>query len=230
MESLSNLNWFDIAVCIGVLILGLKGLISGLVREVFGLAGLIGGIGIASRTNIYVAELISKHLYKFDKPDTATSIGFLLVVVLVWLAAIACARFVQYMIRQSGLGFIDRIGGFIVGSAKIFLILAVILSIATKIGFIKDAISPAFKNSKAYPMLITTGNWILNLDTSKIKEAINLSPEPKQEQTPNEAQNAQHQNTKTQINEPSVYSAPQQNQSLPNTTTQSSQEKLKEEK
>ena len=40
---------FDVVVVSLVLILGIKGVISGLIKEIFGLVGLIGGIVVASR-------------------------------------------------------------------------------------------------------------------------------------------------------------------------------------
>ena len=42
-------TWFDIIVIALVLILGVKGIINGLIKETFGLIGLIGGLVVASR-------------------------------------------------------------------------------------------------------------------------------------------------------------------------------------
>lgn len=42
-------TWFDIIVIALVLILGIKGILNGLIKEVFGLIGLIGGLIVASR-------------------------------------------------------------------------------------------------------------------------------------------------------------------------------------
>ena len=41
--------WIDIAVVAFTLILGIKGIINGLIKELFGLIGLIGGLVIATR-------------------------------------------------------------------------------------------------------------------------------------------------------------------------------------
>lgn len=64
MEFLQGFNWFDLVLLLVVLLLGVKGFINGLIREVFGLVGLIGGIIIASRFNIEAGNLISEHIYK----------------------------------------------------------------------------------------------------------------------------------------------------------------------
>ena len=50
---------FDVVVVSLVLILGIKGVISGLIKEIFGLIGLIGGIVVASRFGVRVGNLIS---------------------------------------------------------------------------------------------------------------------------------------------------------------------------
>jgi len=46
---LSGFNYFDLAIGSIVLILGLKGLMSGFIKELFGLAGLVGGVYFGSR-------------------------------------------------------------------------------------------------------------------------------------------------------------------------------------
>ena len=57
---------FDVVVVSLVLILGIKGVISGLIKEIFGLIGLIGGIVVASRFGIRVGHLISDNVYKIE--------------------------------------------------------------------------------------------------------------------------------------------------------------------
>ena len=50
---------FDVVVVSLVLILGIKGVISGLIKEIFGLVGLIGGIVVASRFAAKAGQIIS---------------------------------------------------------------------------------------------------------------------------------------------------------------------------
>jgi membrane protein required for colicin V production len=44
-----DLNYFDIIAAAIILLLGLKGIVNGFFKEIFGLVGIIGGIFIASR-------------------------------------------------------------------------------------------------------------------------------------------------------------------------------------
>ena len=52
-------SWFDLVVVALVLVLGIKGLLNGFIKEIFGIIGLIGGVIVASRYADEVGEFIS---------------------------------------------------------------------------------------------------------------------------------------------------------------------------
>ena len=76
---------FDVVVVSLVLILGIKGVISGLIKEIFGLIGLIGGIVVASRFGVRVGNLISDKIYKLDGDSVLFFAGFLTTLIVFWL-------------------------------------------------------------------------------------------------------------------------------------------------
>ena len=76
------------------------------------------------------------------------------------------------MVGLSGLGFLDKIGGFIIGSAKIFLAFSVLFAIISNMQTINSKIEPYFQGSKLYPMLLSSGKWIMNLDVNGIKNGV----------------------------------------------------------
>ena len=59
-------NYFDLIVTIIILFLGLKGVINGFFKEIFGLVGIIGGIFIASRVGDEVGQTLSDLIFNFQ--------------------------------------------------------------------------------------------------------------------------------------------------------------------
>ena len=163
---------FDLGVAALVLILGIKGVINGLIKEVFGLVGLIGGIVVASRFAKEAGELVSEKVYKLDGDSVLFFMGFLVLLIGFWLACLAIGAFLSNMVGLSGLGFLDKIGGFIIGSAKIFLAFSVLFAIISNMQTINSKIEPYFQGSKLYPILLSSGKWIMNLDVNGIKNGV----------------------------------------------------------
>ena len=165
------ITWFDIIIIAVVIILGIKGIINGLIKEVFGLIGIIGGVIIASRNANLVGDLISLYIYQLS--DSAEFFfGFLLALLVFWFVCLMLGNLLSKMLKMSGLGFVDRLLGFFVGAAKIFLVLAILAAIASKISVLNQKISPFFEDSKVYPILLSAGQFIMAMDVSKVKESV----------------------------------------------------------
>lgn len=165
------ITWFDIIIIAVVIILGIKGIINGLIKEVFGLIGIIGGVIIASRNANLVGDLISLYIYQLS--DSAEFFfGFLLALLVFWFVCLMFGNLLSKMLKMSGLGFVDRLLGFFVGAAKIFLVLAILAAIVSKISILNQKISPFFEGSKVYPILLSAGQFIMAMDVSKVKESV----------------------------------------------------------
>lgn len=165
------ITWFDIIIIAVVIILGIKGIINGLIKEVFGLIGIIGGVIIASRNANLVGDLISLYIYQLS--DSAEFFfGFLLSLLVFWFVCLMLGNLLSKMLKMSGLGFVDRLLGFFVGAAKIFLVLAILAAIVSKISILNQKISPFFEGSKVYPILLSAGQFIMAMDVSKVKESV----------------------------------------------------------
>ncbi|MBO7155513.1 MAG: CvpA family protein [Campylobacter sp.] len=165
------ITWFDIIIIAVVIILGIKGIINGLIKEVFGLIGIIGGVIIASRNANLVGDLISLYIYQLS--DSAEFFfGFLLALLVFWFVCLMLGNLLSKMLKMSGLGFVDRLLGFFVGAAKIFLVLAILAAIVSKISVLNQKISPFFEGSKVYPILLSAGQFIMAMDVSKVKESV----------------------------------------------------------
>lgn len=165
------ITWFDIIIIAVVIILGIKGIINGLIKEVFGLIGIIGGVIIASRNANLVGDLISLYIYQLS--DSAEFFfGFLLALLVFWFVCLMLGNLLSKMLKMSGLGFVDRLLGFFVGAAKIFLVLAILAAIVSKISILNQKISPFFEGSKVYPILLSAGQFIMAMDVSKVKDSV----------------------------------------------------------
>ena len=158
--------WIDIAVVAFTLILGIKGIINGLIKELFGLIGLIGGLVIATRFSDVAEKFINENIYKFDNGSMLQFVAFVSLWIVFWLICLLIGKFLAKMLALSGLGFLDRLGGFVVGSAKIFLTFAAVLAVASGTG-VNSLIEPYVKDSKIYPVLLSAGKWITNIDVKK---------------------------------------------------------------
>ena len=162
---------FDLIILAVTLILGLKGLFRGLIKEVFGIIGIIGAIFVASRISKEIGDLIAPILV-LENEATIKLIGFITALVAVWLVVYSAGVIVSKIFSASGLGVVDRIFGFVFGAAKIFLIFSVIAYALYQVQSFKKVIDEKFANSVVMPHLISVGSYIIKLDTATITNTI----------------------------------------------------------
>jgi membrane protein required for colicin V production len=112
--------FFDIIVLAVIGILTIAGLLSGMVKQLFGLAGVIGGYMLAMK----YYQFCSKYLMSFH-PGTARALSF----IAIFLACIILAHIIGWLVGKfvttTGLGFLNRIGGGLLGFVKGCLIVCV---------------------------------------------------------------------------------------------------------
>lgn len=166
-------NYFDLIASVIILMLGLKGILNGFFKEVFGLVGIIGGIFVASRIGDTVGQSLSDMIFKFENSAAISFSGFLVTLALFWLFMIIVGYIFKKLSLLSGLGIFDRILGFVFGASKFFLIAAVIAHAAYNIKAIKSTIEVPMENSFLFPALVTTGAFIMKLDPVEISDDIN---------------------------------------------------------
>ena len=88
-----------------------------------------------------------------------------------FLDSLLVGKVLSKIVSVSGLGFLDRLGGFVMGSGKIFLTFSAVVAVISGTS-LNNIIAPYFANSKVYPVLIETGKWITNLDVKNIKSEL----------------------------------------------------------
>jgi len=162
--SMIDFNYFDITIGAIVLILGIKGFMSGFIKEVFGLVGLVGGVYLASRISDDAALFIDSNFIHIENTTLLKLIGFLAILTVVWLGAAILGSIFSKLTSLSGLGFMNRLLGFIAGGGKYFIIFALIVTALSNITLVKDNMGKYINNSILYPYLLKTGSSIIHLD------------------------------------------------------------------
>ena len=177
-----EINYFDIVVSIIILFLGLKGILNGFFKEVFGLIGIVGGIFVASRVGNDVGQFLSDLIFKFENTSAINFTGFLVTLAFFWLLMIGVGHLFKKLTSLSGLGPLDQVFGFIFGASKFFLIAAVIAHAAYNIKALKSVIDDSTLNtSYLFPILTETGAVIMKIDPVEVSKDINATTQSIQE-------------------------------------------------
>lgn len=166
-------SYFDIIVSIIILFLGLKGIINGFFKELFGLLGIIGGIFIASRVADKVGQILSDAIFRFENSAAVSFTGFLVTLTLFWLFMVGVGLVFKKLSSMSGLSIFDKLLGFFFSACKFFLIAAVIAYATYNVKAMKTTIDSTMKNSFMFPILVETGSVIMKLDPIEISDDIN---------------------------------------------------------
>ena len=172
-----DINYFDLIAAIIILLLGLKGILNGFFKELFGLVGIIGGIFVASRVGDSVGQYLSNLIFNFSNHAAISFTGFLVTLVVFWLVMIAIGYTFKKLSVLRGLGIFDRILGFVFGASKFFLIAAVIAFAVNNVKALKPTLDSAFSNSVLFPVLVETGGFIMKIDPTDMGKDLNASVE-----------------------------------------------------
>jgi len=180
---MENINYFDVVVIALILMLGLKGLLRGFVKEVFALLGLVLGVYIASRNANFTGELISSNIIPMEGENTMMLVGFVVTLIVVWTIAYILGSVVSKIFSASGLGVFDKFLGFIFGASKVFIIFAIIIFAVSQIKVINDKLQESTKDSIMYPLLKQAGEIIIKIDPVEVQNNISTNIENAVEKT-----------------------------------------------
>jgi membrane protein required for colicin V production len=166
--TIMDFNYFDVVIAAIVLLLGIKGFMHGFIKEVFGLIGLIGGVYFASRLSETAAAFIDTNFLHLENQAILKLIGFLAILILIWISATIVGSILSKLTSASGLGFLNRVFGFIAGGGKYFLIFALIVTALSNVSLVKNNLEKHVETSVLYPYLKQAGAYLINLDPSKL--------------------------------------------------------------
>lgn len=168
-----DLNYFDVAVGSIVLLLGLKGLLNGFSKEVFGLVGIVGGVFVASHLGGIIGKFLSDFLFHFESTTAINLVGFIFALGIFWLLMVAMGTGFKKLSTLSGLGPLDRVLGFFMGSSKFFFIVSIIVYALFSVTAIRENFEGKMADSFFYKPMFATGDFILHIETDDVKSLMN---------------------------------------------------------
>jgi len=107
------MNWLDIVIVVVIAVATFGGLLIGLIAAGLCLAGIIVGVVLAGR--YYLP--FSQHLGFIPEESIAQVVAFAIILVGVMIVAVALALFLRWAFSLIKLGWIDRLGGAVLGLA-----------------------------------------------------------------------------------------------------------------
>ena len=166
--SMVDFNYFDVTISAIVLILGIKGFMNGFIKEIFGLAGLIAGVYFGSLFADTAATFINDNFLQMQNPTLLKLLGFLAVLIIVWLGATLLGSILSKLTSASGLSFINRLFGFIAGGGKYFIIFALIVTALSNVTLVKENLGKYVNDSVLYPYLVEVGSKIIHINPASL--------------------------------------------------------------
>ncbi len=165
-----EMNWFDIVTGSLILLIGIKGIFNGLIKELAGLVGIVLGVWVASSFATQFGTWLGDNFLHIDSQSALGMIGFLVLLALIWIGCVVAGILIAKLVSLSGLGVADRILGLLFASAKVFIIIAVIVYALSNIDLVRKNTRSFTDSSLLYPLLIEAGNAIVHIDTKSVVE------------------------------------------------------------
>ena len=178
------MNYLDIIIAVLLVVFGLSGWRKGIIIEIATLLGLGLGLYGAFHFSDFTAEKLVG-LVEIN-PKYLNLIAFIVTFVVVALLVNVLGRLVSNLVKNLNLGFIDKIGGFLVGLAKGLLmcsLLVMLLNVMNLKGVVKD---DAKQESLLYPYVEATVPYVYQ-GFDLVKEAVknaSFSDDEEKEKSP----------------------------------------------
>lgn len=152
------MNYIDIIIAIIVVVFGIRGLRKGLIREAATLLGLFLGLFVAFHFSDFTADKL-QHLWEID-PKYLNLIAFIVTFIVVAILVNLLGHLVAKLVKAINLGFIDRLGGFVIGLAKGLLICSLLIMLLNVFDDKKIMSDEAKEKSLLYPYVEQTVPYV----------------------------------------------------------------------
>jgi len=142
----------DIVILIYLAVSVISGLVQGLIRTVLSIVGVIVGIFLASHFYIQLGNALTF----ISNKDTANIVAFIIILLAVMIVAAIIAWLLKSIIKAIKLGWVDKLGGtvlgLILGALSVSAFLAIIVKY-TSASFIVDSKLSGFFLDK-FPLIL----------------------------------------------------------------------------
>jgi membrane protein required for colicin V production len=155
-------GWADIVIAIIVIAAFVAGLVKGLMKEAIGLAAVLVGFIVASRTYVQVAAFLQKYIHE---PVVTKFLGFILVFLAVFIVG-ALAAFLLSKLMVGPLKLVNHVLGGVFGLVEGMLICGVFIFALLVFPINKDALS----NSRLAPYCYGLTKVMVNLIPKELKD------------------------------------------------------------
>ncbi|CAA6811173.1 MAG: Colicin V synthesis protein [uncultured Campylobacterales bacterium] len=166
--NLAGMNYFDIGVVLAIAIFALRSSMTGIIKELSSLVGMVAGLYVGFKYANQVGAYIHSNLFSLSNDTIIYLVGFFIAFIGVALVITIIGNILSAIFSLSGLGVFNKLLGFIFGGFKIFLILSIIIVLLYKLNFLTDILNKITFNSMLAPHLIEFGNSIINIDFGNI--------------------------------------------------------------
>ncbi|NPA54825.1 MAG: CvpA family protein [Epsilonproteobacteria bacterium] len=167
-----DFNIFDVVILCITLILGIKGYVTGIIREIAGLVGIGAGLFFATAYYHKAGEYINSSIFKIANESAINVVGFVAVFVLVWFGVLLVGMMFSKILQVARLGLIDRIGGMIFGAGKFFIIVSVIVTMLSNIDMLQSRLAKYQKDSILWPIMQKVGEKLIHFKPDDLQKKI----------------------------------------------------------
>jgi len=162
MNTILNINVFD-AIVIGlILLLSLKGLVSGFTKELLSAVGIIGGIFVATFFKSDIALYISKNFIDGVNIKILELLSLVAIFILVFLTAKLIDKIITSILNDDYISPASRLAGMLIKLITLFFIFSLIVFSFSSKPQVTEKFKDTLDRSKLYPILKSSGATILN--------------------------------------------------------------------
>ena len=175
MTEVMGLNIFDVVVIALILLLSIKGLLSGFTKELFSAIGLIGGLYAATYFNGEAAHYIYSNVTDALSVPVLKLIATVVIFVVVWYAASLIGKGLSLIGNSDYISTTSRLAGMFIKMVTLFLIFSLITFALSTKPQVSERFKDTLSQSKLYPLLRDTGAAILNISLPNVGATVDAN-------------------------------------------------------